>query len=149
MKSRWNVLPILLPLFVVFGTATALTYSTPTRIQSEASPFEWTALLAYVAALTGVAFCALFDNGTTLKKTWLTFLICSFVFGFTGFIIEYFVYFNSSNWEKEEGKGIVIGCIVMAVCGGVATSCAWPLRKYWPFRKPRWVAGSVNLKHRK
>ena len=78
MKSRRSLLLVGLPLLLVFGCATALAFWTPTRIQSGASPYEWTAFYSYLAALLGVSLCTFFDVSATLRTLWLAFLIDAF-----------------------------------------------------------------------
>jgi hypothetical protein len=133
MKARRNILLIGLPL-LAFGGATALAYWEPTRIQSGASPYEWAAFYSYLTALLVVSLCTFFDLTATLKTAWLTFFSNALLFGIVGWIIEYFVYFNGNDWEKEEGRGILVGCIFLAAIAGLVTTCAWPLRKFLGFR---------------
>jgi hypothetical protein len=119
-------------LFALFSAMTSLAYWTPMRtgqLPFTISPLEWTAFYSYVASLLLASLYVFASPKLSLRHAWMFITSLVILFSGTAWLIQRLLHFNALDPEKEEGTGLVIGCMLLGVLCGTIFSCVWPLKK--------------------
>jgi len=123
----------------IFIENTFLTYWTPSRNRGSVSFFEWASLNSYLSFLTATVVYLLMTRAS-LTRIWCFFLGAFGFFALTGFLLEYFLYFNAHELEKEEGIGIVLGSFIIGLAFAFAATVSRLIIRYFTHKRPRMPA---------